>query len=62
MGSGHSDLLLFSYDPSAEILDYATTKAAIVGFTKGLADSLIEKGIRVNWVAVRVFSRTRFVH
>jgi NAD(P)-dependent dehydrogenase (short-subunit alcohol dehydrogenase family) len=42
----------FSYDPSAEILDYATTKAAIVGFTKGLADKLLEKGIRVNCVAV----------
>jgi hypothetical protein len=28
-------LTLFSYQPSAEILDYATTKAAIVAFTKG---------------------------
>jgi NAD(P)-dependent dehydrogenase (short-subunit alcohol dehydrogenase family) len=43
---------VFSYDPSAEILDYAATKAAIVGFTKGLADKLLEKGIRVNAVAV----------
>lgn len=41
-----------SYDPSAEIIDYATTKAAIVGFTKGLARELIEKGIRVNCIAV----------
>lgn len=41
-----------AYDPSYEILDYATTKAAIVGFTKGLADKLLEKGIRVNAVAV----------
>ncbi|CAF0829794.1 unnamed protein product [Didymodactylos carnosus] len=40
-----------AYDPSAEILDYATTKAAIVGFTKGLASQLMEKGIRVNCVA-----------
>jgi len=24
-----------AYQPSAEIVDYATTKAAIVGFTKG---------------------------
>merc|ERR1712110_572059 len=40
-----------AYDPSYEILDYATTKAAIVGFTKGLADRLLEKGIRVNAVA-----------
>ncbi|CAF4720796.1 unnamed protein product [Rotaria sp. Silwood1] len=40
-----------AYDPSAEILDYATTKAAIVGFTKGLAAKMLEKGIRVNCVA-----------
>ncbi|CAF1023616.1 unnamed protein product [Rotaria sordida] len=39
------------YNPSAEIIDYATTKAAIVGFTKGLARKLLEKGIRVNCVA-----------
>ncbi|HET9958450.1 MAG TPA: SDR family oxidoreductase [Polyangiaceae bacterium] len=40
-----------AYHPSAEILDYATTKGAIVTFTKGLAQSLIERGIRVNCVA-----------
>jgi NAD(P)-dependent dehydrogenase (short-subunit alcohol dehydrogenase family) len=41
-----------AYDPSAPILDYAATKAAIVGFTKGLAQDLTEKrGIRVNCVA-----------
>ena len=40
-----------AYDPSHEILDYATTKAAIVGFTKGLAAELLPKGIRVNCVA-----------
>jgi len=35
-----------------QILDYATTKAAIVGFTKGLSTMLCEKhGIRVNAVA-----------
>lgn len=39
------------YQPSAPILDYATTKGAIVNFTKGLAESLIDKGIRVNCVA-----------
>lgn len=44
-------LVLFSYHPSAEILDYAATKAAIVGFTKGLAKKMLEKGIRVNAVA-----------
>ncbi|AKT37284.1 SDR family oxidoreductase [Chondromyces crocatus] len=40
-----------AYQPSAEILDYATTKGAIVTFSKGLAQSLIERGIRVNTVA-----------
>jgi len=38
-------------DPSCEILDYACSKAAIVAFTKGLAQDLIDKGIRVNCVA-----------
>ncbi len=37
--------------PSPELLDYATTKAGIVNFTKGLGQSLAEKGIRVNSVA-----------
>ncbi|MFW2514024.1 glucose 1-dehydrogenase [Demequina sp. SO4-13] len=40
-----------SYKPSPVIVDYATTKSAIVGFTKGLAMQLAEKGIRVNTVA-----------
>jgi NAD(P)-dependent dehydrogenase (short-subunit alcohol dehydrogenase family) len=40
-----------AYKPSAEILDYATTKGAIVTFTKGLAESLIPRGIRANAVA-----------
>jgi NAD(P)-dependent dehydrogenase (short-subunit alcohol dehydrogenase family) len=40
-----------AYQPSAAILDYATTKAAIVAFTKGLAPKAIEQGIRVNCVA-----------
>jgi hypothetical protein len=37
--------------PSPELLDYATTKAAIVNFTKALAAMLADKGIRVNSVA-----------
>ncbi len=37
--------------PSANILDYASTKGAIVTFTKGLAQELIQRGIRVNAVA-----------
>jgi NAD(P)-dependent dehydrogenase (short-subunit alcohol dehydrogenase family) len=37
--------------PSPELLDYATTKAGIVNFTKGLGAMLAEKGVRVNSVA-----------
>jgi NAD(P)-dependent dehydrogenase (short-subunit alcohol dehydrogenase family) len=40
-----------AYQPSPSILDYATTKGAIVTFTKGLSQELIERGIRVNAVA-----------
>jgi NAD(P)-dependent dehydrogenase (short-subunit alcohol dehydrogenase family) len=40
-----------AYQPSPPILDYASTKGAIVTFTKGLALSLSERGIRVNCVA-----------
>ena len=40
-----------SSSPSPELLDYASTKAAIVNFTRGLAQSVAEKGIRVNAVA-----------
>jgi NAD(P)-dependent dehydrogenase (short-subunit alcohol dehydrogenase family) len=40
-----------AYDPSPTILDYATTKGALVTFTKGLAQALIARGIRVNSVA-----------
>ena len=37
--------------PSPELLDYATTKAGIVNFTKALGQMLADKGIRVNSVA-----------
>ena len=40
-----------SYDPSKTLLDYASTKAAIVAFTKALSSQVIEQGIRVNAVA-----------
>ena len=37
--------------PSPGLLDYAATKGAITNFTKGLAQQLTPKGIRVNGVA-----------
>lgn len=37
-----------SVDPGEELLDYATTKAAILIFTKGLAKQVAKQGIRVN--------------
>lgn len=40
-----------AYDPSAILLDYATTKAGIVAYTKALAAQLLDKGIRANVVA-----------
>ena len=40
-----------AYKPSEALLDYASTKATIVAFTKALSKQLIEKGIRVNGVA-----------
>lgn len=40
-----------SYQPSPQLLDYASTKAAIVAFTKALAKQVVGKGIRVNAVA-----------
>lgn len=40
-----------AYQPEPGILDYASTKGAIVTFTKGLSAHLIERGIRVNAIA-----------
>ena len=38
-------------DPPEQLLDYSTTKAGIVNFTKGLAKQLAKDGIRVNAIA-----------
>ncbi len=40
-----------AYKPSMELIHYATTKGAIVTFTKALAQEAAKKGIRVNAVA-----------
>jgi NAD(P)-dependent dehydrogenase (short-subunit alcohol dehydrogenase family) len=40
-----------AYRGSAHLLDYASTKGAIVAFTRSLAHAVLEKGIRVNGVA-----------
>jgi NAD(P)-dependent dehydrogenase (short-subunit alcohol dehydrogenase family) len=40
-----------AYQGSPELVDYASTKGAIVAFTRSLAEALVERGIRVNGVA-----------
>ena len=40
-----------SFDPSASLIAYASTKAAIVSFTRSLASLAIKHGVRVNAVA-----------
>jgi NAD(P)-dependent dehydrogenase (short-subunit alcohol dehydrogenase family) len=40
-----------AYQPNGNLLPYATTKGAIVTFTKGLSELAVEQGIRVNAVA-----------
>jgi len=40
-----------AYRGSPQLIDYSTTKGAIVSFTRSLAHSLVDKGIRVNGVA-----------
>lgn len=40
-----------AYKGSPQLLDYSSTKGAIVAFTRSLSMSLAEKGIRVNAVA-----------
>ena len=40
-----------AYEGSPTLLDYSSTKGAILAFTRSLSQNLIEKGIRVNAVA-----------
>lgn len=40
-----------AYRGSSTLMDYASTKGAIVSFTRSLSSNLVEKGIRVNAVA-----------
>ena len=40
-----------TYKGADELLDYSSTKGAILGFTRSLALNLVKKGIRVNGVA-----------
>ena len=40
-----------AYRGSPQLIDYASTKGAIVAFTRSLSSNLLEKGIRVNAVA-----------
>lgn len=40
-----------SFQPGADLLDYAMTKAALVAFTRALASEQGERGVRVNAVA-----------
>lgn len=36
---------------TADLLDYTSTKGAIVAFTRGLSNQYVERGIRVNAIA-----------
>jgi NAD(P)-dependent dehydrogenase (short-subunit alcohol dehydrogenase family) len=40
-----------TYEGSKLLLDYSSTKGAILGFTRSLAKNLVKQGIRVNGVA-----------
>lgn len=40
-----------AYKGSAKLLDYASTKGALVAYTRSLASALLDRGIRVNAVA-----------
>ena len=54
LGAGSSiinNTSVTAYKGSAQLLDYSSTKGAIVAFTRSLSQQLAERGIRVNAVA-----------
>ncbi|KAF3926091.1 hypothetical protein ABW20_dc0110035 [Dactylellina cionopaga] len=54
MGKGSSIInstSIVAFRGTAAMVDYASTKGAIVGFTRALSKNLVKKGIRVNAVA-----------
>ncbi|TWU01733.1 SDR family oxidoreductase [Neorhodopirellula pilleata] len=50
-GSIINTVSIQGYNPSPQLLPYATSKSALLGMTKALAKLAMEKGIRVNAVA-----------
>lgn len=40
-----------AYEGNEQLIDYSSTKGAVVSFTRSIAKSLVNKGIRVNGVA-----------
>ena len=48
-----------AYRGSPHLLDYSSTKGAIVAFTRSLAKNLAEDEIRVNAVAPKAESRSQ---
>lgn len=46
-----NDASVNAYIGRPDLLDYTSTKGAIVSFTRGLSNQFVHKGIRVNMVA-----------
>ena len=50
-GSIINTVSIQGYDPTDMLLPYASSKSALIGMTKAMADLVIEHGVRVNAVA-----------